>query len=64
MTFSKSTDEMTDIIDNIMKDIPKIYRGNKLAAQRVRCATIKLSKVSKKWRKLSIQEEKLEKKFK
>lgn len=60
MSFNKSTDDMSDLLQNIMKDIPKIYKGNKLAAQRVRCATIKLAKVSKKWRKLSLEKEKSE----
>lgn len=56
--FMKSTDEMTDLIESIMKDMPKVYRGNKLAMQRIRCATIELSKISKKWRKLSLDHEK------
>lgn len=58
MAFDKITEDMSDLIESIVKDIPKVYRGNKLAAQRVRTATIKLTKVSKKWRKLSIELEK------
>ncbi len=58
MPFSKTTDEMAEILATIMKDIPKAQKGNKLATQRIRCATIELSKVSKKWRKLSLEVEK------
>ena len=58
MSFTKSTNQLTDLLENIIKDIPKVHKGNKLAAQRVRCATIKLSKVSKDWRKLSLENEK------
>jgi hypothetical protein len=58
MSFDKSTNDMYCLLKSIMDDIPKIHKGNKLAAQRVRCATIELSKVSKNWRKLSIQKEK------
>ncbi len=61
MSFSKTTDDMSDLIDMIMKDIPKVHRGNKSAAQRVRCATIELAKISKKWRKLSLELDKLDK---
>jgi hypothetical protein len=58
MSFDKSTNDMSDLLESIMKDIPKVHRGNKLAAQRIRCATIKLTKVAKKWRKLSLEKEK------
>jgi hypothetical protein len=60
--FLESTDEMSTIIEAIIKDIPKVHQGNKLAAQRVRCATIELSKVTKQWRKLSLDEQKKKKK--
>jgi len=56
--FLKSTDEMSNLLEAITKDIPKAYKGNKLAMQRIRIATIELSKISKKWRKLSLQQEK------
>ncbi len=58
MAFSKMTDQMAEILSMIMKDIPKVQKGNKLATQRIRCATIELSKVSKKWRKMSLEVEK------
>lgn len=58
MSFSKATDDLSDLLKTIMDDLPKVYKGNKSAAQRVRCATIKLSKVSKDWRKLSLEVEK------
>ncbi|MCH9811216.1 hypothetical protein K0U07_00460 [bacterium] len=53
---------MSDLIASIAKDLQKVEKGNKLASQRIRCATIELSKVSKKWRKLSIEREKKGKK--
>ena len=56
--FMKSTDEMTELLEAILKDMPKVYKGNKLAMQRIRCATIDLTKLSKKWRKLSLDDEK------
>ena len=62
MPFQKTSDEMSDLINAIVKDMPKVYRGNKLAAQRVRCATIELTKVTKKWRRLSMEVEKKGKK--
>jgi hypothetical protein len=49
---------MSNLLEAITKDIPKAYKGNKLAMQRIRIATIELSKISKKWRKLSLQQEK------
>lgn len=58
MAFEKATDEMSDLLNTILKDMPKVYKGNKQAAQRVRIATIELSKISKKWRKLSMSLEK------
>jgi hypothetical protein len=58
MAFEKATDEMSDLLNEILRDMPKVYKGNKLAAQRVRTATIELTKISKKWRKLSMDLEK------
>ncbi|MCH9617857.1 MAG: Histone H1-like protein HC1 [Chlamydiia bacterium] len=58
MAFEKATDEMSHLLNEIVRDMPKVYKGNKQAAQRVRVATIELSKLSKKWRKLSMSIEK------
>ncbi len=58
--FFKSTDEMSNLLEAIIKDMPKAYKGNKLAMQRIRIATIEFSKISKKWRKLSLHHEKNE----
>ena len=54
----KSTDQMSELIEAITKDMPKVYKGNKLAMKRIRIATIELTKISKKWRKLSLDHEK------
>lgn len=62
MAFEKISDEMKELMESIAKDLEKVERGNRLASQRIRCATIELSKVSKKWRKLSIEREKKGKK--
>ena len=62
MAFEKVNAEMSELLASIAKDLPKVERGNKLASQRIRCATIELSKVAKKWRKLSIEREKQGKK--
>lgn len=56
--FLKSTEELSCLIQSIAKDLPKVYKGNKEAMRRIRCATIELSKLSKQWRKLSLNHEK------
>lgn len=58
MSLAVATKEIEEIIYDILKDIPKFQKGNKTAAQRVRTATIRLAKLSKEWRKLSLASEK------
>lgn len=58
MSLAAATQDLEDIINDILKDIPKFQKGNKTAAQRVRTATIRLAKLSKEWRRLSLASEK------
>ena len=58
MSFVKTTDQLVLLCEDILRDIPKALNGNRSAAQRVRTGTVKLSKVAKDWRRLSIQQEK------
>jgi len=58
MSFIKTTDLLVELCEEILQDIPKVIKGNKSAAQRIRTKTIKLAKTSKDWRKLSLDKEK------
>lgn len=60
MSFIEKTDEMVDLLHQILSDVPKSMRRNKTASQRIRTATIKFSKISKEWRKHSLDLEKKE----
>lgn len=57
MSLTATTEELEEILDDILRDLPKFQKGNKTASQRIRTATIRLSKVSKEWRKLSLASE-------
>ena len=56
--YNKTTDCMVDLLEEVLKDVPKAKKGNKTAAQRIRTRTVELTKLSKEWRKLSLQLEK------
>jgi hypothetical protein len=58
MSLTQTTDLLVDLLETILIDVPKMEKGNKTAAQRIRTNTVKLSKVSKEWRKLSLHSEK------
>jgi hypothetical protein len=58
MSFNQTTDVLVDLLETILVDVPKMEKGNKTAAQRIRTNTVKLTKVSKEWRKLSLNSEK------
>ena len=58
MPLSDVVDQLTHLLQSISRDIPKVVRGNKTAAQRVRTATIRLEKVGKLFRKESLRAEK------
>jgi Histone H1-like protein Hc1 len=58
MSFLQTTEELVDLLQTILEDVPKMLRGNKTAAQRIRTKTVKIAKVSKIWRKESLEQEK------
>ena len=58
MALSDTMQQMHQILASIGKDLGKVQRGNKAAAQRVRTGTIKFERVAKIFRKESVQAEK------
>lgn len=58
MPLSDVVDQLTALLEAISRDIPKMGRGNKTAAQRMRTATVRLEKVGKLFRKESLRAEK------
>ncbi len=58
MAFLETTEELVELLQMILEDVPKMLKGNKTAAQRIRTKTIKITKVSKVWRKESLDQEK------
>ncbi len=59
MVLNDILDQLTALLQGVLRDLPKVQRGNKTAAQRVRTATVKLEKVSKRFRKESLRTEKV-----
>ncbi|MBN2479511.1 MAG: hypothetical protein JXA94_04715 [Parachlamydiales bacterium] len=58
MALKETIKTMHKLLEEITKDLRKSERNNKAASQRVRTGTIKLAKISKKYRKESVLEEK------
>lgn len=58
MALSDTMNQLNHLITALAKDLTKVHRGNKTAAQRVRTGTIKLEKVGKQFRKESVHAEK------
>ena len=58
MSLSETMDNLEDLLTTLMKDLRKVTRGNRSAAQRVRVGTIRLEKVGKQLRKESVDAEK------
>lgn len=58
MSFLQTTEELVDLIKTVLEDVPKVLKGNKTAAQRIRTKTVKIAKVAKTWRKESLEQEK------
>lgn len=58
MALADTTGKLENILEGLAKDLNKVGRGNKSAAQRVRVGTIKLEKVAKLFRKESVDAEK------
>ena len=61
MSFLQTTERLVELLEEILQDVPKAFKGNKTAAQRVRTRTVKLSKLAKVWRKDSLEAEKRKK---
>lgn len=58
MPLSDTMSHLGSLLTAITKDLAKVGRGNKAAAQRVRTGTIKLEKTAKLFRKESVEAEK------
>ena len=58
MSLKENILDIKDLLEKVSVDLEKASNGNRAAAQRVRTATIKIEKLSKIYRKLSVQEEK------
>ena len=58
MSLTDSMQQLGCLFSNLSKDLSKVQRGNKAAAQRVRVGTIKLERIAKLFRKESLTAEK------
>jgi hypothetical protein len=58
MSLTETMNQLNHLLMTLTKDLLKVNRGNKAAAQRVRVGTIKLEKIAKKFRKESVVAEK------
>ena len=62
MALSETMGKLEHLLTRLTKDLVKVARGNRAAAQRVRVGTIHLEKVGKQFRKESVAAEKKPKK--
>lgn len=62
MAFNDTMKKLEAVLTNVAKDLVKVKKGNKSAAQRVRVGTINLEKVARDFRKESLAGKKDEKK--
>jgi hypothetical protein len=58
MSLSDTMGKLESLLSNLIKDLSKVSKGNRSAAQRVRVATIRMEKVGKQFRKESVNAEK------
>jgi hypothetical protein len=58
MTLKETMQQLDQLLTRVVKDLPKVHRGNKSAAQRIRVGTIKLERVAKLFRRESVAQEK------
>lgn len=58
MTLKETMQQLDHLLANVVKDLTKVHRGNKAAAQRVRVGTIKLERIAKVFRRESVAAEK------
>jgi hypothetical protein len=54
MSLSDTMGKLENILGGLVRDLAKVARGNKSAAQRVRVGTLRLEKVGKQFRKESV----------
>ncbi len=58
MALADTIIHLNQLLTGLVRDLTKVQKGNKAAAQRVRTGTIKLEKVGKQFRKESVSAEK------
>jgi hypothetical protein len=58
MSLVDTIGKLEELLLGLTKDLPKVHRGNRSAAQRVRVNTLYLEKVGKLFRKESLRSEK------
>jgi hypothetical protein len=58
MSLAETMGKLEQILGTVIKDLTKVGRGNKSAAQRVRVGTLRLEKIGKQFRKESVHAEK------
>lgn len=58
MALKETMQELDHLLSNVVKDLTKVHRGNKAAAQRVRVGTLRLERVAKLFRRESVAAEK------
>lgn len=58
MSLKETMHRLNHLLTTITKDLGKVQRGNRTAAQRVRVGTVRLEKIGKIFRKESIAAEK------
>ncbi len=66
MALNETIMQLNSLLEEVVHDLHKVYKGNKSAAQRVRVGTIDLEKIAKRFRKESVSAErngKFKKKF-
>lgn len=58
MSLKDTMNHLNHLLTTLTKDLGKVYRGNRTAAQRVRVGTIRLERLAKTFRKESVAAEK------
>lgn len=58
MSLADTMGQLENLLSEIARDLGKVLRGNRSAAQRVRVGTLRMEKVGKQFRKQSVHAEK------
>lgn len=58
MSLAETMHQLNLLLASLSKDLGKVPRGNRAAAQRVRVGTIRFEKIAKRFRKESVMAEK------